>query len=124
MFYRFKELVVGSTLSVLLPIVSIAADLNDNYSKLTSQGYEVIGVSPDTVDKQNKFADKFGFKYNLLADDSRELIDAFGVWGKKKFRGNEYEGVLRTAFIIDEDGVIERVIDKVNTKDHADQILD
>ena len=76
------------------------------------------------MDKQNKFADKFVFKYNLLADDSRELIDAFGVWGMKKFRGNEYEGVLRTTFIIDEDGVIERVIDKVNTKDHADQILD
>jgi len=101
-----------------------SCNLNDNYSKLTSQGYEVIGVSPDTVDKQNKFADKFGFKYNLLADDSRELIDAFGVWGMKKFRGNEYEGVLRTTFIIDEEGVIERVIDKVNTKDHADQILD
>ena len=76
------------------------------------------------MDKQNKFADKFGFKYNLLADDSRELIDAFGVWGMKKFRGNEYEGVLRTTFIIDENGVIERVIDKVNTKDHANQILD
>ena len=101
-----------------------SCNLNDNYSKLTSQGYEVIGVSPDTVDKQKKFADKFGFKYNLLADDSRELIDAFGVWGKKKFRGNEYYGVLRTTFIIDEEGVIERVIDKVNTKDHADQILD
>jgi peroxiredoxin Q/BCP len=80
-----------------------SCNLNDNYSKLTSQGYEVIGVSPDTVDKQNKFADKFGFKYNLLADDSR---------------------VLRTTFIIDENGVIERVIDKVNTKGHSDQILD
>ena len=76
------------------------------------------------MDKQNKFADKFGFKYNLLADDSRELIDAFGVWGMKKFRGNEYMGVLRTTFIIDEEGVIERVIDKVKTKEHADQILD
>ena len=76
------------------------------------------------MDKQNKFADKFGFKYNLLADDSKELIDAFGVWGMKKFRGNEYEGVLRTTFIIDENGVIERVIDKVNTKGHSDQILD
>ena len=61
---------------------SQSCNLNDNYSKLTAQGYEVICVSPDTVDKQNKFADKFGFKYNLLADDSRELIDAFGVWGK------------------------------------------
>ena len=100
-----------------------SCNLNDNYSRLTSQGYEVIGVSPDTVEKQNKFADKFGFKYNLLADDSRELIDAFGVWGKKKFRGNEYEGVHRTTFIISEEGIIEKVIDKVNTKDHTDQII-
>ena len=90
-----------------------SCNLNDNYSRLTSQGYEVVGVSPDTVEKQNKFADKFGFKYNLLADDSKELIDAFGVWGKKKFRGNEYEGVLRTTFIISEEGIIEKVIDKV-----------
>ena len=101
-----------------------SCNLNDNYAKLTSQGYEIIGVSPDTVDKQNKFAGKYGFKYNLLADDSKELIKAFGVWGKKKFRGNEYEGVLRTTFIIDEEGIIERVIDKVKTKEHADQILD
>ena len=100
-----------------------SCNLNDNYSRLTSQGYEVVGVSPDTVEKQNKFADKFGFKYNLLADDSRELIDAFGVWGKKKFRGNEYEGVHRTTFIISEEGIIEKVIDKVNTKDHTDQII-
>ena len=100
-----------------------SCNLNDNYSRLTSQGYEVVGVSPDTVEKQNKFADKFGFKYNLLADDSRELIDAFGVWGKKKIRGNEYEGVLRTTFIISEEGIIEKVIDKVNTKDHTDQII-
>ncbi len=97
-----------------------SCNLNDNYSRLTSQGYEVIGVSPDTVDKQNKFAEKFGFKYNLLADDSKELINAFGVWGKKKFRGNEYEGVLRTTFLINEEGII----DKVNTKEHTDQIID
>ena len=84
-----------------------SCNLNDNYSRLTSQGYEVVGVSPDTVEKQNKFADKFGFKYNLLADYSRELIDAFGVWGKKKFSVNEYEGVLRTTFIISEEGIIE-----------------
>ena len=100
-----------------------SCNLNDNYSRLTSQGYEVVGVSPDTVEKQNKFADKFGFKYNLLADDSRELIDAFGVWRKKKFRGNEYEVVLRTTFIISQEGIIEKVIDKVNTKDHTDQII-
>ena len=101
-----------------------SCNLNDNYSRLTSQGYEVIGVSPDTVDKQYKFAEKFAFKYNLIADDSKELINAFGVWGKKKFRGNEYEGVLRTTFLINEDGIIDKVIDKVNTKEHTDQIID
>ena len=101
-----------------------SCNLNDNYSRLTAQGYEVIGVSPDTVDKQNKFAEKFGFKYNLLADDSKEIIKAFGVWGKKKFRGNEYDGVLRTTFLINEEGIIDRVIDKVKTKEHTDQIID
>ena len=101
-----------------------SCNLNDNYSRLTSKGYEVIGVSPDTVDKQYKFAEKFAFKYNLIADDSKELINAFGVWGKKKFRGNEYEGVLRTTFLINEDGIIDKVIDKVNTKEHTDQIID
>ncbi len=75
-------------------------------------------------DKQNKFAEKFGFKYNLLADDSKEIIKAFGVWGMKKFRGKEYEGVLRTTFLINEQGVIDRVIDKVKTKEHSDQILE
>ena len=97
-----------------------SCNLNDNYSKLTSQGYEVIGVSPDTVDKQNKFADKFGFKYNLLADDSRELIDAFGVWGKKKFRGNEYEGVLRTTFIIN---IHIKKLSKLSNKINKDCII-
>mgnify|MGYP001251060199 CR=1 FL=1 len=86
---------------IIYALIVMLTILNDNYSRLKSEGYEVIGVSPDTVDKQNKFAGKFGFKYNLLADDSKELIKAFGVWGKKKFRGNEYEGVLRTTFIID-----------------------
>ena len=100
-----------------------SCNLNDNYSRLAALGYEVIGVSPDTVDKQFKFADKFGFQFNLLADESKEIIKAFGVWGMKKFRGNEYEGVLRTTFLINEEGVIDRVIDKVKTKEHTDQIL-
>ena len=100
-----------------------SCNLNDNYSKLTSQGYEVIGVSPDTIDKQNKFAEKFGFQYKLIADDSKDLINAFGVWGLKKFRGNEYKGVLRTTFLINEEGIVEKVYDKVKTKSHAKDIL-
>ena len=81
-----------------------ACNLNDNYSDFINKGYEIIGVSPDEVKKQNNFAEKFGFKYNLIADDSKELIKAFGVWGKKKLYGKEYFGVIRTTFIINEEG--------------------
>ena len=103
---------------------SQSCNLNDNYSRLQNQGYEVIGVSPDTVEKQRKFSEKYNFKYTLIADDSKELINAFGVWGKKKFRGKEYYGVLRTTFLINEEGIIDKVIEKVKTKEHADQILE
>ena len=100
-----------------------ACNLSDNYSDFKNKGYEIIGVSPDEVKKQNNFAEKFGFNYNLIADDSKKLIKAFGVWGKKKFMGKEYFGVIRTTFIISEDGLIERIIEKVNTKEHSSQIL-
>ena len=100
-----------------------ACNLNDNYSDFKNKGYEIIGVSPDEVKKQNNFADKFGFNYNLIADDSKKLIEAFGVWGKKKFKGEEYFGVIRTTFIINKEGLIERIIEKVNTKEHSSQIL-
>ena len=100
-----------------------SCNLNDNYSRLTSQGYEVVGVSPDTVEKQNKFADKFGFKYNLLADDSRELIDAFGVWGKKKFMGREFMGIVRTTFLLDKKRNIIKTWKNVKVKDHAKDVL-
>ena len=100
-----------------------ACNLNDNYSDFKNKGYEIIGVSPDEVKKQNNFANKFGFKYDLIADDSKKLIEAFGVWGKQKFMGKEYFGVIRTTFIINEKGLIERIIEKVNTKEHSSQIL-
>ena len=90
---------------------------------IKNKGYEIIGVSPDEVKKQNNFANKFGFNYNLIADDSKKLIEAFGVWGKQKFMGKEYFGVIRTTFIINEKGLIERIIEKVNTKEHSSQIL-
>ena len=86
-----------------------ACNLNDNYSYYKNKGYEIIGVSPDEVKKQNNFAEKFGFNYNLIADDSKKLIKAFGVWGKKKFMGKEYFGVIRTTFIISEDGFVDSV---------------
>ena len=73
---------------------------------------------------QKSFADKFDFPFPLLADTDRVVIDAFGVWGPKKFMGKEYEGIHRITFVIDEQGVVERVIDKVKTKEHAAQILE
>ena len=92
-------------------------------NKFDENGTVIIGVSPDEVKKQNNFANKFGFNYNLIADDSKKLIEAFGVWGKQKFMGKEYFGVIRTTFIINEKGLIERIIEKVNTKEHSSQIL-
>lgn len=101
-----------------------ACNLAENYERLTQNGYKVIGVSGDTVMKQANFQKKYGFPYPLIADEDKTVIDAFGVWGLKKFMGKEYEGIHRTTFIIDEEGTIARVIDKVKTKDHTAQILD
>ena len=122
--YKGKKLVVFFYPKASTPgCTAEACNLNDNYSDFKNKGYEIIGVSPDEVKKQNNFANKFGFNYNLIADDSKKLIEAFGVWGKKKFMGKEYFGVIRTTFIISEDGLIERIIEKVNTKEHSSQIL-
>ena len=81
-------------------------------------------MSADTEKAQKNFVDKFDFPFPLLADTEKEIINAFGVWGPKKFMGKEYDGIHRKTFIIDEQGSVERVIDKVKTKDHAAQILE
>ena len=101
-----------------------ACDLRDHYAELTKAGYILLGVSADTEKAQKNFVDKFDFPFPLLADTEKEVIKAFGVWGLKKFMGKEYDGIHRMTFIIDEKGSIERVIDKVKTKEHAAQILD
>lgn len=100
-----------------------ACNLRDNYNVLKSAGYELLGVSEDSSKKQSNFKNKYDLPFPLLADEDHTVIDAFGVWGPKKFMGKEFEGILRTTFIIDGEGVVERVIDKVKTKDHAAQIL-
>ena len=82
-----------------------------------------MGVSADTAKAQTKFKDKYEFQYPLLADENRAVIEAFGVWGLKKFMGKEYDGIHRTTFIISENGMIENIIKDVKTKDHANQIL-
>ena len=100
-----------------------ACNLRDNYQKLIEKGYTVFGVSADNVSQQNRFSEKYSFQYLLIADNEKDLINAFGVWGPKKFQGREYQGIHRTTFLIDENGVITNVINKVKTKDHAAQIL-
>jgi peroxiredoxin Q/BCP len=101
-----------------------ACDLRDHYKELQDAGYSLLGVSADTEKSQRNFSEKFEFPFPLLADVDKEVINAFGVWGPKQFMGKEYDGIHRKTFIIDENGTVERVIDKVKTKEHASQILE
>ena len=101
-----------------------ACNLSDNYSRFNAAGYAILGVSADSVKRQFDFKNKYGFPYDLLADEDKSVIKAYGVWGPKKFMGREYDGIHRTTFIIDENGLIESVIAKVKTKEHTAQILD
>tara|TARA_R110002073_G_scaffold128999_1_gene274953 strand:+ start:2245 stop:2694 length:450 start_codon:yes stop_codon:yes gene_type:complete len=100
-----------------------ACNLRDNYHTFLAQGYDILGVSADSEKKQQKFVDKYDLPFPLLADEDHTVINAFGVWGPKKFMGREYDGIHRTTFVIDEKGVLEDVILKVKTKDHTAQIL-
>ncbi|MEM8999654.1 MAG: thioredoxin-dependent thiol peroxidase [Bacteroidota bacterium] len=100
-----------------------ACNLRDNYAALQNAGYELLGVSDDSQKKQANFKNKFDFPFPLLADEDHSVIEAFGVWGPKKFMGREFDGIHRMTFIIDESGVVQRVIDKVKAKEHAAQIL-
>lgn len=101
-----------------------ACDLRDHFKELQNAGYALLGVSADSQKKQRNFSEKFEFPFPLLADEDKQVIEAFGVWGPKKFMGREYDGIHRMTFIIDENGIVERVIDKVKTKAHAAQILE
>ena len=100
-----------------------ACSLRDGYAELKSAGYEIIGVSKDSAASHKKFADKHELPFTLIADTDVALNNAFGVWQMKKMAGREYMGTVRTTFLIDEEGVVEDIITKVNTKDSANQIL-
>ena len=95
----------------------------DEFEKFNSQNVVILGVSADPVNKQKKFCDKQDFPYDLLSDESHDMLKAYGVWGKKKFMGREYMGITRMTYIIDEDGKIEHVIEKVKTMSHAKDVL-
>lgn len=100
-----------------------ACNLRDNYDDLLEKGFRIVGVSADDIESHKKFKTKYKLPFPLVADPDKTIIKAYGVWGKKKFMGREYTGILRTTFIISESGDIEKIITKVKTKDHSDQIL-
>ena len=100
-----------------------SCNLTENYDQLQAQGYEVLGVSCDSVKRHKKCIEKYNLAFSLVSGEDQKVVQDYGVWGLKKFMGREYMGIARTTFIIDENGVIEEVIAKVDTKNHTSQIL-
>ena len=122
--FRGKKLVIFFYPKASTPGCTVeACNLRDNYKRFQSIGYELLGVSADTAKRQQNFIDKHDLPFKLLADVDKVVINAFGVWGPKKFMGREYDGIHRTTFVIDENGIIEEIILKVKTKEHTEQIL-
>ena len=122
--YKGKKLVVFFYPKANTPgCTAEACDLRDNFSRFEANNFALLGVSADSQKAQSKFKDKFEFPFPLLADEDKSVIQAFGVWGPKKFMGKDYDGIRRTTFVIDENGIIDEVISDVKTKEHASQIL-
>ena len=101
-----------------------SCNLSDNYKLLLEKGYDVLGVSCDSVKRHQKFIAKHDLPFNLISDEDHKVVNDYGVWQLKKFMGREYMGIVRTTFIIDENGLISDIISKVNTKEHTTQIID
>ncbi len=100
-----------------------ACNLSENIDNLKRNGFIVLGVSPDSEKSHLKFISKYNLSFDLIVDESKSICKLYGVWGPKKFMGREYDGVHRTTFLIDENGLIDKIITKVNTKNHTEQIL-
>lgn len=100
-----------------------ACDLRDNYDMWLAKGYAVVGISPDRADSHKKFIAKYSLPFPLIADPEKEIIKAYGAWGLKKMYGREYEGLLRMTFVVNEQGFITQIFEKVKTKEHTQQIL-
>jgi thioredoxin-dependent peroxiredoxin len=122
--YKGKKLVIFFYPKANTPgCTAEACDLRDNFARFTSNNYAILGVSADNAKAQGNFKNKYDFPFPLLADEDKAVIQAFGVWGPKKFMGKSYDGIHRTTFIIDENGIIDEVISDVKTKAHTNQIL-
>jgi peroxiredoxin Q/BCP len=100
-----------------------SCNLNDNYNHWLDKGFEVLGVSPDSVKSHQNFKQKYNLKFDLIADTEKEILQKYGAWGEKNMYGKKYMGVLRTTYVIDENGVVEEIFEKVKTKDHTNQII-
>ena len=100
-----------------------ACSLRDNYNELLKKGFVVIGISPDSIKSHEKFSEKYELPFPLISDPEKKIMTAYGAYGEKMMYGKKVTGVLRTTFIIDGDGKIEKVIKKVDTKEHAPQIF-
>ena len=122
--YKGKKLVVFFYPKASTPgCTTEACDLRDNFARFQANNYALLGVSADSAKAQTKFIEKYDLPFPLLADEDKSVINAFGVWGPKKFMGREYDGIHRTTFVIDENGILEDVITDVKTKAHTNQIL-
>jgi peroxiredoxin Q/BCP len=100
-----------------------ACSIRDNFEALIAKGYNVVGVSKDSAASHREFIEKYELPFTLLSDTSTQMLQAFGAWGEKKMYGKTVLGTIRRTFIFDEEGILERIIEKVDTKNHADQIL-
>ena len=100
-----------------------ACDLSENYDFWLSKGVDVVGISPDSSSSHQKFIDKYGLRFNLIADTDKKILQAYGTWGEKINYGKSYMGVIRTTFVISEAGIIEKIIRKVDTKKHTEQLV-
>jgi thioredoxin-dependent peroxiredoxin len=122
--YKGKKLVIFFYPKASTPgCTAEACDLRDNFESFKANNYRLLGVSADSAIAQTKFKEKYELPFPLLADEDKSVIQAFGVWGPKKFMGKEYDGIHRTTFVIDENGILEAVITDVKTKAHSKQIL-
>lgn len=122
--YKGKKLVVFFYPKANTPgCTAEACNLRDNFDYFKNNNYQLLGVSADNLKSQANFKNKFELPYPLIADVDKAVITSFGVWGPKKFMGKEYDGIHRTTFVIDENGVIENIISDVKTKVHASQII-
>ena len=115
LYFYPKDMTPGCTVQ--------SCNLRDNYKALLDKGYVVLGCSVDSPARHVKFIEKYDLPFSLISDEDKKVVEDYGVWGLKKFMGKEYMGISRTTFVIDEKGIIEDIIEKVNTKEHTSQIL-